>query len=346
MACACFENFLLYETRARFYLVAYTSDKRSWRVLKISRLEARELEVVEDPAEYTEHQAAALLRTIADGNATVGGLQLAARGCGCVGAIRFLEGYYLILVTQRRRVGTLAGHAVYAVEETEARELSWLRRGVLTRLHMQVIPLPHPAARPPKSTEEQYDERCVAPLSVLPRCQPALSAARRRYLRLLSGVDLRRDFFFSYTYPLTSSLQSVAAGRAGCAWSSPFCWSAHLAAPMAACLGGPSSPALRRWLLPLIHGSFATASLALCGQPVSLVLLARRSRRFAGTRYRKRGVNDAGDVANHVETEQARWMGAGGGGGMSTDARAQSAPHPGCGRGHVDSHTPPTRRAA
>jgi hypothetical protein len=70
---------------------------------------------------YTERQAAALLRTIADGNAAVGGLSLAARGCGVCGVIRFLEGYYLILITRRRRVGTLAGHAVYTVEDTEAR---------------------------------------------------------------------------------------------------------------------------------------------------------------------------------------------------------------------------------
>ena len=123
-------------------------------------------------------------------------------------------------------------------------------------------------------------------------------------------MDLRRDFFFSYTYPLTSSLQDAAAGRAGCPWSSPFCWNAHLARPLAACLGGLSSTAMRRWLLPLIHGSFGATSLALCGTPVSVVLLARRSRRFAGTRYRKRGVNDAGDVANHVETEQVVDAGA------------------------------------
>lgn len=117
-----YEHFLLYETRARFYLVAYTSDKRAWRVLKISRTEATEVDASEDTAELSERQAAALLRTIADGNAHVGGLQLAARACGVVGVIRFLEGYYLILVTQRRRVGTLAGHAVYSIDDTEARD--------------------------------------------------------------------------------------------------------------------------------------------------------------------------------------------------------------------------------
>jgi hypothetical protein len=92
-------------------------------VLKISRLESSELDASEDPVEYTEREAAALLRTIGDGNASVGGLSLVTRCVGCVGAVRFLEGYYLILVTQRRKVGMLAGHPVYAVEETQASEL-------------------------------------------------------------------------------------------------------------------------------------------------------------------------------------------------------------------------------
>ena len=35
-----------------------------------------------------------------------------------------------------------------------------------------------------------------------------------------------------------------------------------------------------------------------------VTLIARRSRHFAGTRYRKRGVSDAGRVANEVEVEQ------------------------------------------
>jgi len=35
-----------------------------------------------------------------------------------------------------------------------------------------------------------------------------------------------------------------------------------------------------------------------------VTLIARRSRHFAGTRYRKRGVSDTGRVANEVEVEQ------------------------------------------
>lgn len=37
---------------------------------------------------------------------------------------------------------------------------------------------------------------------------------------------------------------------------------------------------------------------------VSLILVARRSRYMAGPRYLKRGINEQGDVANFVETEQ------------------------------------------
>jgi hypothetical protein len=34
------------------------------------------------------------------------------------GFIRFLEGYYIVLVTKRRQVASLGGHCVYKIEET------------------------------------------------------------------------------------------------------------------------------------------------------------------------------------------------------------------------------------
>lgn len=40
------------------------------------------------------------------------------------------------------------------------------------------------------------------------------------------------------------------------------------------------------------------------GRPVYLTLIARRSNKFAGTRFLKRGANCEGYVANEVETEQ------------------------------------------
>eukprot|EP00951_Prasinocladus_malaysianus_P040499 scaffold466466_cov51-Prasinocladus_malaysianus.AAC.1 len=65
------------------------------------------------------------------------------------------------------------------------------------------------------------------------------------------------------------------------------------------------------WVLPLIHGFWQQRSLSVFGKILRVTLIARRSRHFAGTRYRKRGVNkqagilnEIGYVANDVETEQ------------------------------------------
>lgn len=46
--------------------------------------------------------------------------------------------------------------------------------------------------------------------------------------------------------------------------------------------------------------STATRQISVFGRTLTLTLVARRSRHFAGTRYRKRGINDQGFVANEV----------------------------------------------
>ncbi|KAJ2811070.1 phosphatidylinositol-3,5-bisphosphate 5-phosphatase [Coemansia furcata] len=58
------------------------------------------------------------------------------------------------------------------------------------------------------------------------------------------------------------------------------------------------------WTVALIHGYVDQSKLSMFGRDVYVTLIARRSRIFAGVRYLKRGVNDAGYVANDVETEQ------------------------------------------
>jgi hypothetical protein len=58
------------------------------------------------------------------------------------------------------------------------------------------------------------------------------------------------------------------------------------------------------WTVALVHGHFKQVKLSIFGRELNVVLISRRSRHFAGTRYLKRGVNDHGKVANDVETEQ------------------------------------------
>lgn len=58
------------------------------------------------------------------------------------------------------------------------------------------------------------------------------------------------------------------------------------------------------WLLEVIHGFVSQSNISIFGRSVFVCLIARRSTRFAGTRFLKRGANFCGDVANEVESEQ------------------------------------------
>lgn len=66
----------------------------------------------------------------------------------------------------------------------------------------------------------------------------------------------------------------------------------------------PPSILNRDWLLPVIHGFVSQSNISIFGRSIHVCLIARRSSRFAGTRFLKRGANTFGDVANEVETEQ------------------------------------------
>lgn len=46
-----------------------------------------------------------------------------------LGFIKFLEPYYMLLITKRRKIGTICGHTVYAITKSE------------------MIPIPHPTVR-------------------------------------------------------------------------------------------------------------------------------------------------------------------------------------------------------
>ena len=54
----------------------------------------------------------------------------------------------------------------------------------------------------------------------------------------------------------------------------------------------------------LCHPDIYQIELTVLGRIVYVTLIARRSRFYAGARYLKRGVNEEGNVANEVETEQ------------------------------------------
>jgi hypothetical protein len=113
------EKFTLYETRARFYIVGKDKKCQHWQVLKIDRSEPSELNMLEDPVIYTQLECNKLMKRVDEGNKSTGGLTKVTKAYGIVGFIKFLESYYMILVTKRRQIGTIGGHAIYSIEESQ-----------------------------------------------------------------------------------------------------------------------------------------------------------------------------------------------------------------------------------
>ncbi|KAF8411881.1 hypothetical protein HHK36_004439 [Tetracentron sinense] len=254
------EKFKLYETRARFYLIGSDRYKRFFRVLKIDRSEPSDLNISEDPVVYSQQEVKNLLQRISEGNRSTGGLVFVAKVFGIAGCIKFLESYYLILVTKRRQIGCICGHAIYSIEES------------------QLVTVPH----------------------VSIQTDIAHSKTELRYKKILSSVDLTKDFFYSYTYPIMQSLQKnvLSMGEEGMPYENIFVWNAFLTQAIRSRCNNTL------WTIALVHGHFKQVRLSIFGREFSVSLISRRSRHFAGTRYLKRGVNDRGRVANDVETEQ------------------------------------------
>lgn len=75
-----------------------------------------------------------------------------------------------------------------------------------------------------------------------------------------------------------------------------FVWNEHLILPMIHVHSD--------FFLYICHGFVSQAALPITGKNLIITLIARRSKKYAGTRFLKRGANCDGYTANEVETEQ------------------------------------------
>ncbi|XP_059354096.1 polyphosphoinositide phosphatase isoform X1 [Carassius carassius] len=288
------QKLVLYETRARYFLVGSNNAQTKHRVLKIDRTEPRDLVIIDDKHVYSQQEVRELLGRLDLGNRTkIGqkgssGLSRAVSAHGIVGFVRFLEGYYIVLITKRRRMADIGGHSIYKIEDTN------------------MIYIPNDSVRVTHPDEA-------------------------RYVRIFQNVDLSSNFYFSYSYDLSHSLQyNMTLLQMPCDASEELNTSSRQDSfdifeeeglPTQVVYGLINEPYAKYvwnvrllekvkdivhpdWLLYIIHGFCGQSKLLIYGRPVHVTLIARRSSRFAGTRFLKRGANCEGDVANEVETEQ------------------------------------------
>uniref|UniRef100_A0A1B6DBF0 Phosphatidylinositol-3-phosphatase SAC1 n=1 Tax=Clastoptera arizonana TaxID=38151 RepID=A0A1B6DBF0_9HEMI len=185
--------------------------------------------------------------------------------CGIIGSIQLLAGPYLIVVTGKKHIGKIAGHDIWQVLSTE---LICFRR-TLTHL---------------TDTQERMN---------------------KLYLSMLETVLAIPNFYFSYTFDITHTLQRLHNNspeflklplhlRA----DPSFLWNTHLLNQF--CV----STDCYKFCLPLMFGFISINQCSLNGKPFTWALISRRSCNRAGTRLYTRGVDESGHVANFVETEQ------------------------------------------
>ncbi|XP_059838943.1 polyphosphoinositide phosphatase isoform X2 [Hypanus sabinus] len=289
---SCVQKLVLYETRARYFLVGSNHAETKYRVLKIDRTEPKDLVVIDDRHVYSQQEVQDLLSRLDNGNRS----KMGQKGLSGLAKrfVRFLEGYYIVLITKRRKVADIGGHSIYKIEDINS------------------VYIPNDSVRIAHPDEAKY-------------------------VKIFQSVDLSSNFYFSYSYDLTHSLQfnltvlkmpserlkSETLGH-GCRDSFDifedegvtthdgsvpshygirnepylkYTWNGYMLEKVKAAVH-------HNWLLYIIHGFCGQSKMLIYGRPVHVTLIARRSCKFAGTRFLKRGANYEGDVANEVETEQ------------------------------------------
>ena len=106
-------------------------------------------------------------------------------------------------------------------------------------------------------------------------------------------------FYFSYYYDLTRSMQNSVPGDDVHTRADPsFYWNMELSRDLI------SQGIDTQWLVPIVQGFVGIERVVFQDSTIALALISRRSCDRTGTRYNCRGVDEEGNVANYVETEQ------------------------------------------
>ncbi|TIB79461.1 hypothetical protein E3Q23_00112 [Wallemia mellicola] len=127
-------------------------------------------------------------------------------------------------------------------------------------------------------------------ISLSPKKLYLNDATESKLLNTFKQVDLSKNFYFSYSYDLTSSLyNNLNQIKTN---NNRYIWNHNLIKDYYS------------QCIPIIHGFVDQSKLLVYGRVIHVTLIARRSRHFAGPRYLKRGINIQGNVANEVESEQ------------------------------------------
>ncbi|KAK6178001.1 hypothetical protein SNE40_012847 [Patella caerulea] len=184
---------------------------------------------------------------------------------GILGIIRLIAGPYLVVITKKKKVGEINGNTIWQILDTEMH--SYKR----STTHL---------------TEGQISDN-------------------KLYISMVESVLKTEYYYFSSSFDLTHSSQRLyntspdfsSMGLLERA-DQRFVWNGHILRELA------QQPELSRYCLPVLHGFISIKSSELNNKRFDYIVISRRCIYRAGTRFYMRGLDQQGQVANFVETEQ------------------------------------------
>ena len=114
------QHITVYECASAYYLHGTNRARTVHKLMTVDRTAAGAGAPVALPCSADEAHSSRgeMAARIAALRAAEPGLKIVAVAYGLVGFIRLLEGYHMMLITRRRRVGLIGGHVIYAVDKT------------------------------------------------------------------------------------------------------------------------------------------------------------------------------------------------------------------------------------
>jgi len=159
---------------------------------------------------------------------------------------------------------------------------------------------------------KDIEYRKVSKMVVIPLFKQGktLNEARQRdedkYLELLHQAFTTHQFYFSFTHDVTHSFQRLAKMTpqqlAQPIWARAdrrFFWNRDVCVDLISC-------AADDWITPIMSAYVEVRpNMVIDDEKFTLLFVSRRSMYRQGTRFTKRGIDEEGNVANFVETEQS-----------------------------------------
>lgn len=150
--------------------------------------------------------------------------------------------------------------------------------------------------------------------NIVSRIDPRERLEKKLIEEIYRMVNATESFYFSLTCDLTNTVQrrtrNVLEKKSSKfdELDDRFFWNKVMISSLLDCPDDMKDVS-SYWIVPILQGYFESGTCTLSldsGQEVesTLIIISRRSRFRAGTRYKRRGVDEGGKCANYVETEQ------------------------------------------